>query len=97
MSSEIASQSFKGRRMLERAKYLNASPAYQDKSRQTNDKHSLRLFGNVQFIYELALVQLELHSLGANYEITDGLRKFKLSLRNITRLESGDTTLGWFV
>jgi tRNA G10 N-methylase Trm11 len=38
----------------------------------------LLLFDNVQFIYELSLAQLELQSLGANFEVTNGLRKFKL-------------------
>ncbi|MEO0097449.1 MAG: DNA methyltransferase [candidate division WOR-3 bacterium] len=38
----------------------------------------LTLLDNVQFIYELALAQLELHSLGVNFEISNGLRDFKL-------------------
>ncbi|MCX7765146.1 MAG: site-specific DNA-methyltransferase [Candidatus Sumerlaeia bacterium] len=36
------------------------------------------LLDNVQFIYELALAQLELQSLGTRYELTNGLREFKL-------------------
>lgn len=43
----------------------------------------LLLLDNVQFIYELALAQLELHSLGARFEVTNSLREFKL-------LETGD-------
>ncbi|MCX7762917.1 MAG: DNA methyltransferase [Candidatus Kryptonium sp.] len=39
-------------------------------------KHTLTLFDNVQFIYELALAQLELESFGVNFEITNGLREF---------------------
>lgn len=43
------------------------------------DNNDLILLDNVQFIYELALAQLELHSLEVNFEISDGLRDFKLS------------------
>lgn len=42
------------------------------------DTNRLVLLDNVQFIYELALAQLELASLGASYQITNGLREFKL-------------------
>ena len=38
----------------------------------------LILLDNVQFIYELALAQLELTALGAEFQITNGLREFKL-------------------
>ncbi|MEO0202376.1 MAG: DNA methyltransferase, partial [candidate division WOR-3 bacterium] len=38
----------------------------------------LALFENVQFIYELALAQFELISLGINFEITNGLREFNV-------------------
>ncbi|NSW77283.1 MAG: methyltransferase domain-containing protein [Candidatus Atribacteria bacterium] len=38
----------------------------------------LLLFDNVQFIYELALAQLELRALKVNFEVTNGLRKFKV-------------------
>ena len=38
----------------------------------------LVLLDNVQFIYELALAQLELQSLGVKFEITNGLREFRL-------------------
>uniref|UniRef100_A0A7V3ZXM9 site-specific DNA-methyltransferase (cytosine-N(4)-specific) n=1 Tax=candidate division WOR-3 bacterium TaxID=2052148 RepID=A0A7V3ZXM9_UNCW3 len=34
--------------------------------------------GNVQFIYELALAQLELRALGVDFQLTNGLREFKL-------------------
>ena len=33
---------------------------------------------DVQFIYELALAQLELKSLGVEFEVTNGLREFRL-------------------
>ncbi|OYT67287.1 hypothetical protein B6V00_01140 [ANME-1 cluster archaeon ex4572_4] len=38
----------------------------------------LEMLENVQFIYELALAQLELQVLGARFELTNGLRKFRL-------------------
>ncbi len=38
----------------------------------------LLLLDNVQFIYELALAQLELQSLGARFEVSNSLREFKL-------------------
>jgi len=38
----------------------------------------LALFDNVQFIYELALAQLELRSMGVTFELTDSLRQFRL-------------------
>lgn len=38
----------------------------------------LVLFDNVQFIYELALAQLELKTLKVSFEVTSGLREFKL-------------------
>ncbi len=44
----------------------------------TSGKGELHLFDNVQFIYELALAQLELNSLGISFEVTNGLREFKL-------------------
>jgi len=39
----------------------------------------LKLHDNIQFIYELALARLELDALGANFEITNNLREFKLN------------------
>jgi DNA methylase len=46
---------------------------------QKHPSHSgARLFSNVQFIYELVLAQLELHSLGVTFEMTDELSIFKL-------------------
>lgn len=39
---------------------------------------SLKLFDNVQFIYELALAQLELTALGADFEMLDGFRELRL-------------------
>lgn len=36
----------------------------------------LKLFDNVQFIYELALAKLELEALGVDFEVSDNLRDF---------------------
>ncbi|MFQ6056703.1 MAG: TRM11 family SAM-dependent methyltransferase, partial [Methanosarcinales archaeon] len=60
---------------------------------ERNDKNSqkdLVLLDNVQFIYELSLAELELKSLGADFEVTNGLREFKLlnkteELKNLIR------------
>jgi len=67
---------FKGERMLQRAEELNSFWAY--KSEELPKDIQLLLLDNVQFIYELALAQLELQSLGAQFEVTNGLREFKL-------------------
>ena len=67
---------FKGKRMIERAQSVNTSWAY--KKSNNLDKENLLLLDNVQFIYELALAQLELQSLGVDFQVTNGLREFKL-------------------
>lgn len=74
MTNEI--QNFKGERMLQRAEELDSFWAYSTEG-LPKDKQLL-LLDNVQFIYELALAQLELQSLGAQFEVTNGLREFKL-------------------
>ncbi len=74
MTDEI--QNFKGERMLQRAEELDSFWAYNTKE-LPKDKQLL-LLDNVQFIYELALAQLELQSLGVHFEVTNGLREFKL-------------------
>jgi SAM-dependent methyltransferase len=38
----------------------------------------LVLLDNVQFIYELSLAEMELRSFGVNFEVTNGLREFKI-------------------
>jgi len=87
MSNEITSQSFEGKRMLQRAEGLDSSWAFSDDNKLRNNKDSLCLLDNVQFIYELALAQLELQCLETNYEITNGLREFKLlEAKDITKL-----------
>jgi len=69
-------QNFKGERMLNRAEELDSFWAYHTKA-LPEDKQ-LVLLDNVQFIYELALAQLELQSIGTQFEVTNGLREFKL-------------------
>jgi Predicted DNA modification methylase len=69
-------QNSKGERMIQRAEELDSFWAYSAKE-LPQDKQLL-LLDNVQFIYELALAQLELKSLGVNFEVTNGLREFKL-------------------
>ena len=66
----------KGERMLQKADELGC-PRIHTTDSSSKDKQLL-LLDNVQFIYELALAQLELQTLGANFEISNGLREFKL-------------------
>jgi len=70
---------YKGQIMLEKAEELGTSWAYKQEKLPLD---GLLLLDNVQFIYELALAQLELRALGVNYEITNGLREFKLIQAN---------------
>lgn len=69
-------KNFRGKRMLQRTEELVPFWAYNTKE-LPKDKQLL-LLDNVQFIYELALAQLELQALGADFEVTNGLREFKL-------------------
>jgi DNA modification methylase len=62
--------------MLQRAEELDSFWAY--RTEELPQDKQLLLIDNVQFIYELALAQLELKSLGVNFEVTNGLREFKL-------------------
>jgi len=62
--------------MIQRAERLDTSWAYDTKD--LPEDRELRLLDNAQFIYELALAQLELQTLGARFELTNGLREFKL-------------------
>jgi len=64
----------KGEIMIERAE--NQFWAY--KTNNENNEEDLTLLDNVQFIYELSLAELELTSLGVDFEVTNGLRKFKI-------------------
>lgn len=73
MNQEIKT---KGEKMLEQAEELDAFWAYS--TEKLPEDKQLVLLDNVQFIYELALAQLELQSLGVKFEMTNGLREFKL-------------------
>jgi len=66
----------KGEIMIEKAEDINLFWAYDLNHSKNSD---LTLLDNVQFIYELSLAELELKALGANFEITNGLREFKLN------------------
>jgi len=49
--------------------------------KRDNNKNTLRdltLLDNVQFIYELYLAELELKSLGVDFEVVNGLREFQI-------------------
>jgi len=74
MTNEI--QNFKGERLPQKAEELDSFWAYS--TVELPQDKQLLLLDNVQFIYELALAQLELKSLGANFEVTNGLREFIL-------------------
>lgn len=69
-------QDCKDKRILERAEKSEPFWAYNTEELPKEDQ--LLLLDNVQFIYELALAQLELLSLGALFEVTNGLREFRL-------------------
>lgn len=74
MSGKI--ENFKDEKMLQKAGEINSFWAY--KIEELPKDKQLVLLDNVQFIYELALAQLELQSLEAKFEVTNGLREFKL-------------------
>ncbi len=61
--------------MITRAQDVNTSWAY---NKAGVNKEALLLLDNVQFIYELALAQLELEALGVDFQVTNGLREFKI-------------------
>jgi ubiquinone/menaquinone biosynthesis C-methylase UbiE len=56
--------------------FASNAPLKKQEERQLRDQ--ARLFGNVQFIYELILAQLELSSLGAVFEMNDEFSSFSL-------------------
>jgi len=62
--------------MISRAQDIHTSWAY--KKEGSSNKETLVLLDNVQFIYELALAQLELQAFGIDFQLTNGLREFKL-------------------
>jgi len=78
-------KNFKGKRMINRAQDISISWAY--KKNDNSKKNTLILLDNVQFIYELALAQLELEALNINFRVTNGLREFKLlGIENVNEI-----------
>ena len=78
---KFTDKNLKGERMIKRAE--NVSTLWMFGSQSLNidedrNKDKLVLFDNVQFIYELALAQLELYALDVDFEVKNGLREFKL-------------------
>ena len=90
MNQEIKT---KGEIMLEKAEKISDFWAFKEEP-LSKDKQLL-LLDNVQFIYELALAQLELEALGVEFEVTNGLRKFKL-LREPENVETLKRKLAYF-
>jgi SAM-dependent methyltransferase len=69
----------KRKKIMEKAQDINTLwPPSVNSANINNHKNTLVLFDNVQFIYELALAQLELLALNVDFEINSGLREFKL-------------------
>lgn len=62
--------------MIERANNLNQFPI--GNAEEIRKDEQLSLMSNVQFIYELVLAELELKSLGAHFEVSNSLRRFRL-------------------
>ncbi len=83
----------KGEIMLEKAEKIGDFWAF--KEELLSNEKQLVLFDNVQFIYELALAQLELKALGVEFEVTNGLREFRL-LKEPENIESLKRKLGYF-
>jgi len=71
---EIKISKTKGETMIERAE--SQFWAYEIDNNDT--QKDLVLLDNVQFIYELSLAELELKSLGIDFEVTNGLREFRI-------------------
>ena len=90
MNQEIKT---KGEIMLEKAEKIGNFWAF--KEEPLSKEKQLVLFDNVQFIYELALAQLELKSLGVKFEVTNGLREFRL-LEDPEDVESLKRKLAYF-
>ena len=83
----------KGEIMLEKAEKVGEF--WPLKEEALSKEEQLVLFDNVQFIYELALAQLELKALGVEFEVTNGLREFRL-LKKLEDVESLKRKLAYF-
>ena len=73
---ETETMKTKGETMIERAE--GRFWAYGAEASDYGAGGDIVLLDNVQFIYELSLAELELKALGAEFEVTNGLRKFNL-------------------
>lgn len=71
---EIKKLKTKGETMIERAE----SRFWAFELDNNDNQKDLVLLDNVQFIYELSLAELELKALGVDFEVTNGLREFKV-------------------
>jgi len=80
---EIKKLKSKGETMIERAE----SQFWAYEIDNNNTKKDLVLLDNVQFIYELSLAELELKALGIDFEVTNGLREFKILNKSDERKE----------
>jgi DNA modification methylase len=69
----------KGEIMLEKAEEVGQFWAYDLSFSKNSD---LTLLDNVQFIYELSLAELELLAFGVDFQVTNGLREFKINNRS---------------
>ncbi len=83
----------KGEIMLEKAEKIGEFWAFREEP--LSKEEQLVLFDNVQFIYELALAQLELKALGVKFKVTNGLREFRL-LEEPENVESLRRKLAYF-
>jgi DNA modification methylase len=78
---KFTDKNLKGERMIKRAENVSTLWMFGSESLNIDEgrnKDKLVLFDNVQFIYELALAQLELYALDVDFEVKNGLREFKL-------------------
>jgi len=62
--------------MIEKAEEIGLDWAYDLSFSKDSD---ITLLDNVQFIYELSLAEFELKALGADFQVTNGLREFVLN------------------
>jgi len=69
----------KGESMIEKAESQFWAYEIDDK----NTEKDLVLLDNVQFIYELSLAELELKAFGVEFEVTNGLREFKILNKSV--------------
>ncbi len=81
MNQESSSQSFEGKRMLQRAEGSRLW-AYRDRRGSQLDE-GLVLLDNVQFIYELALAQLELQIYTLDKLLTQVKHEFNASNKEL--------------